>query len=211
MHIHHLFHLQPFPTAAMALPRRQRRRDWLGELCSEGPNQVTTKHFILSSSGKLIFQIQKGFDFQKCHHEHFYFPEILKSEFWLFAFSVCDWCHWHRARKSERFISYPSAPRKKHHYLHVFLKRAIFKACLASYIWLHPWQRQTVASKVQTQSLLKVLCGSINLRTVSIEQCSQPDHAWPGNQISRCKQVTPDMAVAGTMRLLWHSTWSTLW
>ena len=74
MYIRYPFDLQPFPTATMALPRRQRRRDWLAELCSEGPNQVTTKHFILSSLGKLIFQIQKGFDFQKCHHEDFLFP-----------------------------------------------------------------------------------------------------------------------------------------
>ena len=161
----------------MALPRRQRRRDWLAELCSEGPNQVTTKHFILSSSGKLIFQIQKKANVTM---KTFYFPEILKSEFWLFAFSVCDWCHWHRARKSERFISCPSAPRKNIT-ICMFFWNAIFKVCLASYIWLQPSLGRTVASRVQTQSLLKVLCGSINLRTVSIEQCSQPDDAWPGN------------------------------
>ena len=63
-HIHYLFHLRPFPTAAMALPRRQRRRDWLAELCSEGPYQVTTKQFILSS-GKLILQLPRRFIFQK--------------------------------------------------------------------------------------------------------------------------------------------------
>ena len=80
--------------------------------------------------------------------------------------SVCDWCHWHWARKSERFISYPNVPRRiiKHHQLRLFSRRT--SDCNFSL-------RRTVASKVQTQSLLKVLCSSINLRTVSFEQCLQ--------------------------------------
>ena len=73
MYIRYPFDLQPSPTATMALPRRQRRRDWLAELCSEGPNQVITKHFILSISGKLIFQTQKKANVTM---KTFYFPEI---------------------------------------------------------------------------------------------------------------------------------------
>ena len=169
----------------MALPRRQRRRDWLAELCSEGPTQVTTKHFILSSSGNFIFQIQTGFDFQKCYHEHFYFPEILKSEFGCLHFSVCDWCHWHRARKSERFISYPMVPRKN-----------IFKVCLSI---LHLTAPLTTSDCCLQSANAKPPQGVV--------QQHQPEQ-YPSSNIHN--QTTLDLEIKFHDANKWHQTWLSL-